>query len=336
MTTENADDEAYCRMVIQRREAQLANIPQIRFTVNSPYVGNRYSEFDLNMRRKAEILKYAPNVSKSQTNKLTKKQQWTQLINAPAKSIKPQSADLDVLVCPSDRLIPTPTYKSDVPGPIMYLYSDDTVPLYSFGTNSERTYPDNMNTNYEMWTVITSSDKLVPNNTETSLCKITIKENIDAPKYNLAFSTGIGFYVRGEILDNNLAKINPYRISLQSVFFNIYYSDKLYKSTPIPATLNDFVFDVSGFSGKFHAVQYVGNVITPKISVYSEPGYVYDVKLIINLNVTGGGLNYLQSLDVYSYANLSNMNNEISNCYVRSTPATSVNAGFNIAFSTGD
>lgn len=323
-------------MVKQRRQAQLSNIPQIRFTLNSPYTGNRYSVFDLNMRRKAEILKYAPNVSASQTNKLTKKQQWTQLINAPAKSVNTQSSDLTALVCPADRLIPTPTYKCDVPGPVILLYGDESVPLYNFGTSSERNYPDNMNTNYQMWTVITASDKQVPNNVETSLCTITIKENIDAPKYNLAFSTGIGFYVRGEIMNNTLAKVTPYTVSLQNVFLNIYYSDKLYKSTPIPATLNDFVFDVSGFSGNFHAVQYVGNIVTPRIAVYSEPGYVYDVKLIINLNVTGGGMNYLQSLNVFSYANLSNMNNEISNCYVRSLPAPSTNVGFNIDFSTGD
>jgi hypothetical protein len=330
-----ADDPTFCSMVQQRRQAQLANIPQIRFTLNSPYVGNRYSVFDLNMRRKAEILKYAPNLSASQTNKLTKKQQWTQLVNAPAKNIT-KTNDLTALVCPADRLIPTPTYKCDVPGPVMLLYGDETVPLYNFGTSSERTYPDNMNTNYEMWTVITAADKLVPNNRETSLCTITIKENVDAPKYNLAFSTGIGFYVYGEIMDNDLVKINPYTISLDSVFFNIYYSGKLYKSTPIPATLNDFVFDVSGFSGRFNAVQYVGNIVTPKLSVYSEPGYVYDARIIINLNVRGGGMNYLQSLNVLSYANLSNMNNEIKNCYVRSVPSTNTNVGFDIAFSVGD
>lgn len=331
-----ATDATYCTMVDQRRQSQLSNIPQIRFTLNSPYSGNRYSQYDLTMRRKAEILKYAPNHGSSQTNKLTKKQQWTQLINSPAKNLPTTSADLVALVCPADRLIPTPTYKCNVPGPVMLLYGDETVPLYNFGTSSERTYPDNMNTNYAMWTVITSSDKLVNNNAETSLCTITIKENIDAPKYNLSFSTGVGFYVFGEIMNNDLAKITPYTVTLQSVFLNIYYSEKLYKSTPIPATLNPFVFDVSGFSGKFHAVQYVGNIVTPKIALYSEPGYVYDVKLIINLNVTGGGMNYLQSLNVLSYANLSNMNNEISNCYVRSVPAGSTNVGFDIAFSAGD
>jgi hypothetical protein len=330
------DDEQYCSMLTQRRLAQLSNIPQIRFTLNSPYVGYRYSEYDLNMRRKAEILKYAPNNSASQTNKLTKKQQWTQLVNAPSKSVPVNSADLAVLVCPSDRMIPTPTWKCDVPGPMINLYNDETVPLYSFGTSSERTYPDNMNTNYTFWTVITAQDKLVQNNVETSLCTITIKENIDAPRYNLTFSTGVGFYVYGEIMDNALVKINPYTISLDSVFLNIYYSGYLYKSTPVPATLQDFVFDVSGFYGKFNAVQFVGNVITPIVSIYTEPGYVYEVKLVINLNINGGGLNYMKSLNVLSYANLSNVNNEIKNCYVRSTPSPQTNIGFNIGFSAVD
>ena len=64
----------------QRSKLQLFNQPIIRLELQkSPY--DKYTKAQLDMRRKAEILKYAPIQQTNQTNNVTKKQKWAQLVN---------------------------------------------------------------------------------------------------------------------------------------------------------------------------------------------------------------------------------------------------------------
>jgi hypothetical protein len=64
----------------QRKKQMLFNNPQTRYTPVSPYNSN-YTKFQLDMRRKAEILKYNNTTSSTKTNNLTKAQKFAQLIN---------------------------------------------------------------------------------------------------------------------------------------------------------------------------------------------------------------------------------------------------------------
>ena len=54
----------------QRRKMQLLNIPPTRYTPISPYP--QFTQFQLNMRRKVEILKYSASNTNSKTNNFTK------------------------------------------------------------------------------------------------------------------------------------------------------------------------------------------------------------------------------------------------------------------------
>ena len=69
-------------------------IPLVRFNVISPYIdpltnqSTNITEQQLNMRRKAEILKYSSNRMPTQTNSLTKKQKWSQLVNQNTLNLK--------------------------------------------------------------------------------------------------------------------------------------------------------------------------------------------------------------------------------------------------------
>jgi hypothetical protein len=62
-----------------KSQAALNNIPPIRMNLLSPYP--KYERFDLDMRRKVEILKYDNNNSNTKTNNFTKNQKWSMLIN---------------------------------------------------------------------------------------------------------------------------------------------------------------------------------------------------------------------------------------------------------------
>ena len=108
------------------------------------YENGNYTSFDINMRRKAEILKYKGN-----QNKLSKKQQYSKIINGHGSSRKKVWANqTDLVTNPNvnnvgtrngntivlsdcSNNIPTPSSHSDVPGDIL-LYYDKSVPLIGY------------------------------------------------------------------------------------------------------------------------------------------------------------------------------------------------------------
>ena len=86
----------------------------------SPYQKG-FTQEQLNMRRKAEILKYNSTKSSSQTNAPTRKQIFSKIINT---NFRP---------CPIDSINkPVLTTASDIPGPPMYLFEDSNVLLYNY------------------------------------------------------------------------------------------------------------------------------------------------------------------------------------------------------------
>jgi hypothetical protein len=88
------------------------------------------------MRRKAEILKYNSTKSSSQTNSLTRKQQWSQIVKG------------NYTPCPVDTInIPVSTTASDIPGPPMYLYEDSNVLLYNYTNYTLNRISGNANKN---------------------------------------------------------------------------------------------------------------------------------------------------------------------------------------------
>ena len=56
----------------------LLNVPPPRYTPVCPYP--QYTQFQLDMRRKAEILKYRANASNLKTNNFTKAEKYSMLV----------------------------------------------------------------------------------------------------------------------------------------------------------------------------------------------------------------------------------------------------------------
>ena len=135
-------NEELCKTFINNRRRLQSQVPLPgRFNLYNPYISSTYTKSDFDMRRKSEILKYKSNDSTTQTNNLTKKQIWSMISKGTYNSISQAQLNNAMLIgnnvsvikdCSSNPIIYTPTSSSDVPGPIIYLYNDESVPLYNY------------------------------------------------------------------------------------------------------------------------------------------------------------------------------------------------------------
>lgn len=139
------DNAVYCQ---QRRLRMQYYFPITRYTPISPYTNTNLTPYDLDMRRKAEILKHTGPQKSTQASKLTKAQLFAQVVRgfSPTQKLlnkrtgiyNPTSSEF----CDSslNRVL---TSSSDVPGPIVALYLDNAVPLYQYAQPNE-TYSENL------------------------------------------------------------------------------------------------------------------------------------------------------------------------------------------------
>lgn len=123
-------DFAICQMMEQKRLDQLNHIPPVRLQLTSPYRNEFITgEFisstgitkrQLDMRRKIEILKY-----QNTNGKISSKKQFSTLASA-SSSVSRRSSVNDCMNTP------TRTSSSNIPGPIIELTYDETIPLYNY------------------------------------------------------------------------------------------------------------------------------------------------------------------------------------------------------------
>jgi hypothetical protein len=296
----------------QRKQQLLFNKPLPRYTPISPYP--QFTQDQLNMRRKAEILKYGNNTSSSKTNNLTRKEQWAKISNAKYSG--------NTLFCPSDIYLPTLSSSCDVPGPIVVLQNDPTVPLYNFVTKTASYASDNT-TEDPNYLFILDSNILVNSNSETEIAKLNIKNNQNVNVHQFSISTPFCFHISGsnisptgpldlQILINSMSVINYYSgvesLALNGVPTYQYSTMK----TPIQLRLTP-PNTTTPFS--FSAFVYGGMLNLSNINLYTSPGYIYDIKLSFNptlysTNTTNTSL--YNNTTVSMYANItSDLYNDI-------------------------
>ena len=167
----------------------LFNIPPPRYTVVSPYTSQLFTKFQLDMRRKAEILQHNSVQKSTQTNSLTKAQRFAQIVRSPP----PLSS-----VAVSEMNCPTWTSSSNVPGPRMQLYMDTSVPLYNFAT-AARAYGILTLDNTAPWRIYKSTDTFTYlANESTFLAAIEILDPIDTPflLFSLSIPSAIPYKIQ--------------------------------------------------------------------------------------------------------------------------------------------
>lgn len=152
----------------QRKFKMLFNIPPERITPTNPYADG-FTKLELDMRRKAEILKHSKNAIQ---NKLKKSEKISQI----AKSFSPKNMNR-AKTCN----IPQLSTKSDVPGQSIILYLDDTIPLYNYKTSREQEYSELNTISEEQWNFFPERLEHIETNKKTKIGTIGITESINNP-----------------------------------------------------------------------------------------------------------------------------------------------------------
>jgi len=319
-------DAEFCK---QRSIAQQYNVPLARFTPISPY--GTYTKTQLDMRRKAEILKYSANKSSTQTNNLTKKQSYALLARGSLQTPSQASIQSGSVNCTADRTRPTPTSSSGVPGPIMYLYEDDSVPLYNYSGFNTRTYPEAVPTDNVMWKIVGLSDVALTNKTQGNLFYLIISNYVELPKYVFDISVPVGISISGTRNPGVFAA--NITASIQSMTTTIYYNNSIVTTIQNPEIGNDtglnIVFDVSNSSpGQFNVTQYLGTLSSSEIQLFTSPIYVYSFLASFSFGLYSDSMAYpnindlvqeyfgSSGLSVKIIANMSPNTNSSTNCHV--------------------
>jgi hypothetical protein len=228
----------------------------------NPYISGNYTQFDLNMRRKAEILKYSSNQVSTQTNNLTKNQRFAQLVKNPMNG---------KARC-SNALILTPSSSCDVPGPVVDLYYDPAVTLYNYSTNT-RAYAVYVPTPTALWNLQIQSNISFINQTGGDVFYMQITPQIDRPTYSYNITLPVGVIINGQAMDS-FSRV----VTLQNAVIDVYYGQEIYTTLSLDGNTDlGLTFDCSGqpYGISFSATQYLGNLYFNLVDLPTQSGYVY-------------------------------------------------------------
>lgn len=315
---------------LQRRLAQLYNIPPTRLETISPY-GGAYSKFDLDMRRKAEVLKYANNASNTKTNNLTRKEQFAALSRGGPRSSPTAIKVGEILNCAADNMIPTSTSASGVPGPAMMLYNDESVPLYNYSSNvdSYAQIPSEVGTTFYFVPAINQS---LANDVSGQIFAQRFTTLADFQYANYTVNIPIGISVSGTVFDLSGGSTATFEVTLArvAVYYNsavasfMTYSPSLY----LTVDLSSSTYGLPGTA--FSALnQYVGNLTFTGWPVYGGPGYTYLWYAAVHVSYTGPAV-IGAAYSVRTIAGIgADVSATVSNCTVTAR-STGINGGASI------
>jgi len=353
-----------CDVLNQNQRLFRIQNPPTRFNPINPYDGSilnpktnkPYTAFDFNMRRKTEILKYAPNKQSSQTNNLTKSQKWGQIVSGNyqqqsytiitvkgktylnGKQVNLAAPSIQAKGCAINRSKPTLTTACGVPGPPIYLYEDDSVPLYNYISNTgsyaiknEMTSPNWYIESYNdiTSTTIVPSDSIFSSYYTTGYTNPSIVASlyIVSPIYSVStfsMTIPVGFYFAGS---NNISYLTPLILDISQVALTV-----LSNNTIIPLTAPYSVdisrvpnFDVNiQNSSVFSIGQYAGNITISNIVLPTSSGNIYDFQLSYMMDISNIDMSYKTKVQNTVCGVISNITGNLTPMNTTSSIRTSV------------
>jgi len=318
------------RIFNQRRKMQLLNIPPTRYTPISPYP--TYTQFQLNMRRKVEILKYSANNTNSKTNNFTKSEKWKQLVSGnyqrrtiPQYDIANSVKNNNIIDCSSNYSIPIPSSSSGIPGPTVYLYEDPNVPLYNY--NVVRSYSILDEKNDQKWNTNPYNDIICSSGNETLITLLGIRSYIDKHAYTFNLQTSTGIYVSGNV--NSSGYSTPLTFSITNIKCNIYYNGNIILSPTVrySGLTNLSVNIQQSLEGQFNASLYVGNITIDNFTLPTNANMAYDIKFIFTISRPSNHSFTITNVGAYCNLSQNNLQNG-NNCVINGTQSASPNIGF--------
>lgn len=281
-----ADNSLNTNYCLSRRLLFVYNVPPTRYNPTSPYVDTSYNKNDLDMRRKAEILKY--NTS-TQQGTITKKKRWGQIVNTSIRSTSSANLSVD---CASDDLLPTLTSACDVPGPITVLYKNPAVPLYNYKQNPNA---------YSILDIIQSTEQyqingIVPNllydtNVQNFLCTLKILDNIESDKTTFEIYVPVTIQINYDLSNSDISGSILTSIDLPNFTAKYGYDDVIIESYGVNMFSSNDIPSINTVIHPSHQYRYtiLPNNNTPilihnylvisNIGLSTSSGYVYSLYL---------------------------------------------------------
>lgn len=249
----------------QRLRRQKLVPPPLRLDVVSPYP--QYTQQQLNMRRKIEVLQY--NTLNSKSKKLTKAERYTQLSQGITQRRSYTNQQLDDIAngrfnCPSDSLLPTLTSSCDVPGPIETLQLDPNIPLYNYAGVLNYAFSEN-NSNLDASTILffpfTPPMTTLKGQKSDIVATLFVKSSL--------FNNLFRFQINAPV-----TPVTPVSTGI-IIYMYVYYNELLVAtndglatlSVPSPYPLNNPT------EAKYESDRIVGTA-----TLYGRPGFIYDVR----------------------------------------------------------
>ncbi len=270
---------SFCTIDANRKKNLLFNIPPTRYTPVCPY-GTGLTPYQLDMRRKAEILQY----KKNDTGSTTKKQSFVNVVKGASQRRTYSKTYIENLSgntsCP-----PTISTAANIPGPAFYLFLDPTVPLYNYVISS--TYATENSEDTETKWIYDNNYNIISN--FPKLFTLNIQKPIDQNLYTYTFSTSIGLHVTGNSIGHpdivDISGTFSTKIFTSDINIEVRYGNVPITliSEPIITFGAGFITDLSGnsFSYKtpntFGGNIYLGNMTVSNLSLVTSPGFTYDI-----------------------------------------------------------
>jgi hypothetical protein len=357
----------YLNAIEQRKQLQLLNVPPPRYDnlAKNPYqklnpaTGLFFTQYEISMRRKAEILTYNSLLSSTQTNNLTRSQKWSKLVQnrqisqSYLQKYQQSNGQIQLPTCP-----PTPSTSCGVPGPLVYISKDPNVPLYNY-LNDVLTAPYSIQVpevNTNVFEYYSTTDSYCPTSPMTNYqyapCSTVRLITPINPNYTFSMNIPLSVYVEADVSYNGIQVqyTDPSAVTLwlSSASIQVMYSTSATQitSTPVYSLSGDYmpnhpmVISVNNMTiyprtniqsqnpekNRFFVYAYFGVLNISNVVLPCQPDYIYDIKLALNFNsqISANYTTYFGSSNptIAAYINPSFATTQLpaQNCAISPTP----------------
>lgn len=334
MTNNNiCSDPAYLNAINQRERFALLNNPPTRYdnlAINpyetiDPSTLQPFTQNQLDMRRKVEILKYTSNRMSTQTNSLTKSQKYSQLVKGSFQQrtySRQYLSDLSNGIFDQCDIRPTPSTSCDVPGPAIQLYEDINVPVYNLMNDVNTNSRGIINAPEPPFIWNYTQNKNIP--LDISFVTITSLYFLNTINTNDIFtlSVPLSATIHANTINNALKTAQTdISFSITDAQINVLYSYSSVQLQTIPTMPIDISsihisIDLSN-NNSFTANVYLGEIVIDNLFLYIQKGYIYDIQLHVDWTYTAYNNyeNYLYAPTVMFYVNPTILSPQI-NCSI--------------------
>jgi hypothetical protein len=231
--------------------------------------------------------------------------------------------------CANDLYIPSLSSSSDVPGPVVTLQYDPTVPLYNYAQNTASLGLINTE-DTSKWIGSTKDDIISYDSMETVLLDLAINK-IETSTVTFSINSPIGIYVDGNATGASIVG----NVNINSIEVSAYYNDANYLLTspiaPIITTSDELKSKTVSYvvtspspsiSKQFSGVKYIGNLNITNLTLPTSNGYVYKIK--VKFKLTSSKTGTYSSFNTRVYMNVStSATDSLVNCTFSSPTSVS-------------